>query len=652
MPLLYLALVLVFYAVPLLSSSASIQWDAADVHYSAQKYFSDNLHAGKLPLWSPQVFSGMPFMADPQTGAWYPLNWPFFIAGITPRSIEWELALHSMLACLGVFLLTRDLLQNRSAAILAGVLYGFSGFFAGHSSHIGIFQTAALFPWLLWFLHRAVVKDWRTYGPAAILAAGAMVLIGHFQSALYAFTGLALFTVFMVVAAEPGWRKRGLLLLTVTTAGAALISAILILPGLELTANSIRARADFSRQAGATLAPGALLTLFFPDFYGALTGNYRGPGDITQFYFYQGLLAPLLALAGLVRGKIRWVALTLLVPAIWYAFGPGGGLYLLIAKLPGFRSVQSPVHIWFVITLGLAVLASAGAVHALERWNKSWLIPALLVVAFADLWYWNSSQNPLAYARASYDELYGAAADRFDRACAPLRQSPLHRIWYERDTNSFGPMNSTLNSRTEATFGYNPLELARYADYRTAAAANPRLLEGLAVTHRIDSRTGAITELSPTLARASIPRSITRVSSATEARRQLTQLVPSESAVVESAPAAVPQDPAAHVEIIAYAGDSYRLRYTAATPTWVRLAVPYFPGWTASVAGKPVPVVPVDLALTGILLPPGTNEALVAYQSTWFRVGALTSALSTLLALSMLLWAFAQNRRKPHKTLA
>ncbi|WP_321470641.1 YfhO family protein [uncultured Paludibaculum sp.] len=645
-PVLYFALVLMFYAVPLFSSSASIQWDAVDVHYSAQKYFADNLLTGKLPFWTPYTFSGMPFLADPQTGAWYPLNWPFFLAGITPRAIEWELALHALLACLGAFLLARELTTSRPAALLAGVLYGFSGFFAGHSSHIGIFQTASIFPWLLWLFHRAVLSDWRIFGPATILTGGMMVVTGHFQSALYAFTGLALFAGVMMSADEPAWRRRGPAVLAITGLGAMLASLVLILPGLELTANSIRARADFSRQTSATLTPGSLLTLVVPDFYGAVTGTYKGPGDITQFYFYQGLLAPSLALAGLVRGRIRWVALTLLIPALWYALGPVGGLYLVVGQLPGFRSVQSPVHIWFVVALGLTLLASAGAVSVAQRWNKQWLIPALLVIAFADLWYWNSSQNVLAYARSSFDNLYGRAADGFDRAFAPIRRTPRHRIWYEHDTNSFGPMNSALNTRTEVTYGYNPLELARYADYRSATAGNPRLLDGLAVTHRIDSTTGAIATFSPTLPRVSVPRSVTTVASAGEARRRLAQISPSEQALVEAPSVGLNQDAAALAEVTAYGDDSYRIRYTAASPTWLRLAVPYFPGWSATISGQPAQLAPMDLALTGVFVPAGTNEVVVTYRSTWFRLGGIVSALTTLLTMLVMGWGVSRARSR------
>ena len=176
--------VIAFYAIPLFDSQTSIQWDAVDVHYSAQKYFSESLWKGHLPQWTPFVFSGFPFLADPQTGAWYPLHWPFFLIGISPRTIVWELALHAFLALFGMFLLARRLEFEPPFAILAGVFYAAGGFFAGHSSHIGIFETAALFPWLLWAALAAVESESAMPVALAGLIGGLMMLAGHFQTAL------------------------------------------------------------------------------------------------------------------------------------------------------------------------------------------------------------------------------------------------------------------------------------------------------------------------------------------------------------------------------------------------------------------------------------------------------------------------------------
>ena len=92
----------------------------------------------------------MPFLSDPQTGAWYPLHWPFYLIGITPRILFWELALHSFLALAGAFLLARKLFGDPVAAAIAAMFYAWGGFFAAHSSQLGMFEAAALLPWLLW----------------------------------------------------------------------------------------------------------------------------------------------------------------------------------------------------------------------------------------------------------------------------------------------------------------------------------------------------------------------------------------------------------------------------------------------------------------------------------------------------------------------
>src|SRR5574341_1583638 len=110
---------IVFYWTPLTAADAHIQWDALDVHYSSQRYFSEHVWNGTLPFWTPYIFSGFPFLADPQVGAWYPLNWPFFLLGITPQSIQYELVLHTLLACAGAYVLALQFLGQRTAALLA-----------------------------------------------------------------------------------------------------------------------------------------------------------------------------------------------------------------------------------------------------------------------------------------------------------------------------------------------------------------------------------------------------------------------------------------------------------------------------------------------------------------------------------------------------
>ncbi len=635
--------VLLFYFTPLFDSAASIHWDAADEMYPAQKYFSDMVHSGKLPFWTPYVFSGMPFLADPQVGAWYPLNWPFFLLGITPRSLMWEIALHAFLAAAGAYLLARDLLHSKVAAIFVGVLFAFSGFFAGHASHTGIFQAAALAPWLLWTgLRAAKAARWL---PLVAIISGLTVLAGHFQTALY-----ALFALVCVLLLDFGLRRgsvRGYVqTLVCAAAGAVLLSAILSLPGLELTGQSIRAGADYRRDAGAHLVPEALITLVSPNHYGAVDyENYTGPQDITQFYLYGGILLVPLALIGAVVSSKRGYALALLIPAVWYSLGPPAGFYSLLAELPGLRNVRAPIHIWFVAALGLALLAGAG-VHAIQgRFRSPWLIVALFAVVAVDLWYWNMDRNHLVYARDSFTNLYGAGEDRFRAATAPLLTNALHRIWAPFNSSSFGPLDGSLDNGLEVTFGYNPLELSRYERYLSAAQHNPKLLDGLAVTIKLNASTGALATNAAALPRIYAPENASPVSNSDEASTRLATLDPAHETVVEGLPGPMANNGGARVSISNYDGVSYRVRYDANHATLLRIAVPYFPGWNAEVDGRPVRVFPADLALMAVLVPAGAHELALRYHSTWFATGALISLLSWIVVLACSYLAWRRSRR-------
>jgi len=68
-PLILLVMTLACYWTPMTSDGTSILWDAADYYQVVQNYFSHEIHAGRIPFWSPYPWSGYPFLADPQVGA-------------------------------------------------------------------------------------------------------------------------------------------------------------------------------------------------------------------------------------------------------------------------------------------------------------------------------------------------------------------------------------------------------------------------------------------------------------------------------------------------------------------------------------------------------------------------------------------------------
>ena len=619
--------VLVFYWIPLTDPNTSPRYDAIDVHYSSQKYFADHVRQGELPHWTPYIFSGFPFLADPQVGAWYPPNWPFFAAGITPRVIEAELALHAAIALAGAYLLIFSMTGEPIPAFVGALFYGLSGFFADHSQHVGMFSAASWAPWLLWSYRRALsVGALRWIGVGGLIG-GCLVLAGHFQTALYSFGALGLFAAAELVLEPQRW-KTSIAVVAGVVGVAAGISAIQTLPGLELASYSERAVVNYGSSSERALQLESLTSLFWP----AATGT-RALG----YYLYSGFLLVPLALLGVTDVRLRWAGGILAVGSIWYMLGPAFGLFRLGALVPGLHSVRAPVHGWFVATLGLALLAAGGAGWLLRRFNgKLAYKVALVVVVFADLFFWNSYTNEGAYARYSFERLYGTNESLASQNIA-ASQAARTRYHAARGLVLFGPLNHPLDIRLEATYGYNPLELLRYRQYFEAVPVNSRLLAGLNVSRTVDPELrAAVIPFSPTLPRAYFARSIAVVEDDADSRARLATLDPATETIV-----AEPVDPAlanpnAQIRIVSSSESGYVLRYDLAADSLLRLSVPYFPGWTAEADGQKRRIVRVDHAFIGVVVPAGQGDVRLEYRSTYFAWGAAVSLLTLLTSLVLI----------------
>ncbi len=626
--------VIVFYWIPLTSTAASIQWDAVDVHYSSQKYFADRLFHG-LPFWTPYIFSGFPFLADPQVAAWYPPNWPFFLAGISAEAIQLELAVHALIALLGAYLLFRRMVSNRAAAVVGALFYAFSGFFAEHSSHVGMFTAASLLPWLLLGLELAIEVQVLRFTVLTGLVGGVLLLAGHFQTALYSFTAFGLFAVARVIE-RPKLAGRVAAIAGGTVLIAVLLSMIQTLPGLELTRESIRALADYSKNSERSLGFSGLLNLLFPNGTGVFNDS-SGPATDAQYYLYSGFLLVPLAVAGWWKSRARITAGALIVLPLWYMLGPAGGFYRAVALLPGFGSVRSPIHFWFVPVLGLALLATAGSASIFERWNHAWVPALLLAVVFVDLYYWNSLTNPLAYGRSSFAELYANREQLAQEKIAAV-QPPGTRFSMPDKLTVFGPLNHPLDLRLEATYGYNPLELAAYAQYRDAMRANPRLQNGLNVSRSLDVKSGTLGNNADVLPRAYFARSVAGVANGDESRRRLDTLDPATAAIVTGNVSSIEVDPQASAIVSADGEQGYRVHYRASRPGLVKVSVPYFQGWEASVDGQHREILRVDHALMGVVVPAGDKELVLRFHSTWFALGAWLSGFTLVCCAGLLAW--------------
>jgi uncharacterized membrane protein YfhO len=129
-----------------------------------------------------------------------------------------------------------------------------------------------------------------------------------------------------------------------------------------------------------------------------------------------------------------------------------------------------------------------------------------------------------------------------------------------------------------------------------------------------------------------------------EAFRAIETLDPQLQSIALAPHSPMRQDPAATAAVLSYSEDSYRIRYRAASPSLLRLSVPYYPGWRATMDGKRLPIVHVDLALMGVVVPAGDREIQFSFRSDSFRIGVAIT-LAGLILCSLLVAVSARARR-------
>ena len=71
----------------------------------------------------------------------------------------------------------------------------------------------------------------------------------------------------------------------------------------------------------------------------------------------------------------------------------------------------------------------------------------------------------------------------------------------------------------------------------------------------------------------------------------------------------------------------------------------YFPGWQASVDGESATIHPTNVALRGVVVPPGSSEVIFRYQPASFRTGLVIAVSGGLAMIGFGIWSHVRRRR-------
>jgi hypothetical protein len=136
---------------------------------------------GKVPWWNHYTGIGLPLAAEYQAGAFFPLTFLLLL----PYGMAWMQVALQVLAGLGTYGLLRQMGTGRTAATAGALLYAFNGTLAwfAHAPAAPVFGL----PWMLWGIERIVVHaHCARPGGWGMLAFGmAMSLLASFPETAY-----------------------------------------------------------------------------------------------------------------------------------------------------------------------------------------------------------------------------------------------------------------------------------------------------------------------------------------------------------------------------------------------------------------------------------------------------------------------------------
>jgi hypothetical protein len=239
--------------------------------------FHERLHDGELaPLWNGYALGGRPLASVPNQALYSPMNAPNWVlppwyAPIISKIIE-------LVAATGfTYLFLRRLKLSRASALIAGLIYAFSGFQVvwtnWNQAHIG-----ALIPGVFWGVEYALQKRTLRSAIPLALVTTVMWLEGFPAVTVFALLFAGVYALVRVWSSS-GWsaRARGLGLSLAGVLGGVALAAFQLVPFAVLLGGLNTA--SRVQEPNWYLARRTLATLGVPNAFGSPVDQYYGPAD-------------------------------------------------------------------------------------------------------------------------------------------------------------------------------------------------------------------------------------------------------------------------------------------------------------------------------------------------------------------------------------
>ena len=339
----------------LLARSAPSFRDQGDFFYPLKLYTAARLRLGELPLWNPLSGAGEPWLANAQSGVFYPPTL-FFLLPSQALAAGLFLLLHFAVGALGMRFFLKGEGASGTAASFGAAVFAGGGFAASLSAYWNHFGAAMYLPAVALFARKCSRSRAATLGLGAVLGlqamAGSPELLG--AGVLIAF----LFAFPREASSGDGWQEvprfSGLRRCAAATVLALALAAWVLVPLAELAFHS-------DRRGPLPTVEREIGTVAGPDLASAVGLASEGSGAyLASLYF--GPLPLLAALAMLAERQRRPFVLLLGLVAlagVLLALAPPPGAWL--RSIPPFDRFRYPAKGLAVTVFAIAAMAGFGA---------------------------------------------------------------------------------------------------------------------------------------------------------------------------------------------------------------------------------------------------------------------------------------------------
>ena len=179
-----------------------------------KQHIVETLRQGDIPLWNPQIFTGIPFFAGGQASMLYPLNVLFYVLPLE-LAYGWFTALQVAIAGAAMYILGRVLRLRVLPSLFGAAVYMFSGFLIVSVVFTMFLAAVPWLPLLLAVIEHIVRKQEEkgihSFRPIPYVAVGAVivglvVLAGHPELIYYTLLVAGAYSLVRLLVA--GWLIR------------------------------------------------------------------------------------------------------------------------------------------------------------------------------------------------------------------------------------------------------------------------------------------------------------------------------------------------------------------------------------------------------------------------------------------------------------